>query len=124
MYTLHDALEQSLPIPQGRYDVPLMIRDALFDRNGQLLYDDGGHSGIFGDVILVNGRPWPVMKVERRKYRFRFLNCSISRGFRFALSTGDPCSNDYQVRADTCNDKMPIAVFPKRPIHLPSAHRR
>ena len=61
----------------------------MFDRNGQLLYDDEGHSGIFGDVILVNGWPWPVMTVERRKYRFRFLNCSISRGFRFALSTGD-----------------------------------
>lgn len=90
MYTMHDELEQSLPIPKGRYDVPLLIRDAMFDRDGQLLYDDEGHSGIFGDVILVNGRPWPVMKVERRKYRFRILNCAISRGFRFALSTGDP----------------------------------
>jgi FtsP/CotA-like multicopper oxidase with cupredoxin domain len=90
LYTMHDELEQSLPIPHGRYDVPLLIRDAMFDSNGQLLYDDGGHSGLFGDVILVNGRPWPVMKVERRKYRFRILNCSISRGFRFVLSTGDP----------------------------------
>jgi spore coat protein A len=90
MYTLHDEQEQLLPIPHGRYDVPLLIRDAMFDRNGQLLYDDGGHSGIYGDVMLVNGRPWPVMKVERRKYRFRILNCSISRNLRFALSTGDP----------------------------------
>jgi spore coat protein A, manganese oxidase len=40
-------------------------------------------------VVLVNGRPWPVMKVERRKYRFRILNASISRGYRRALSTGD-----------------------------------
>ena len=26
----------------------------------QLLWDDDGHSGVFGDVILVNGRPWPI----------------------------------------------------------------
>jgi spore coat protein A len=90
MYTLHDKLEQSLPIPHGRYDVPLMIRDALFDANGELLFYDPEHSGVHGDVILVNGRPWPVMKVERRKYRFRILNASVSRGFRLELSTGEP----------------------------------
>ena len=45
---------------------------------------------MFGDVILVNGRPWPAMPVERRKYRFRLLNASISRSYRLALSTGDP----------------------------------
>ena len=30
------------------------------------------------------------MRVERRKYRFRILNASLSRGYRLALSTGDP----------------------------------
>jgi hypothetical protein len=30
------------------------------------------------------------MKVERRKYRFRILNASISRSFLLKLSTGDP----------------------------------
>jgi hypothetical protein len=29
-----------------------------------------------------NGRPWPVMPVERRKYRFRILNASNGRGYR------------------------------------------
>ena len=43
-----------------------------------------------GDVILVNGRPWPLMPVERRKYRFRLLNASIARGYRLRLSTGAP----------------------------------
>lgn len=89
-YLLHDELERSLPIPKGRYDVPLVLRDAMFDRDGQLLYEDGGHRDLFGDVILVNGRPWPVMKVERRKYRFRILNAALSRGFYLTLSTGDP----------------------------------
>ena len=78
-YVLHDAHELSLPIPHGRYDVPVVVKDALFTNSGQLIFDDDGHSGLFGDVILVNGRPWPAMNVERRTYRFRFLNASVSR---------------------------------------------
>jgi FtsP/CotA-like multicopper oxidase with cupredoxin domain len=90
MYVMLDDLEQSLPIPHGRYDVPLVVQDASLNARGQLRHDDNGHSGIYGDMILVNGKPWPVMKVDRRKYRFRILNGSISRSYRFALSTGEP----------------------------------
>ena len=90
LYILHDDLEQSLPIPHGRYDVPLVLKDAAFTNSGELIYDDDGGSGLFGDVILVNGKPWPKMEVERRKYRFRILNASISRSYELALSTGDP----------------------------------
>ncbi|WP_461186601.1 multicopper oxidase family protein [Arthrobacter sp. Z4-13] len=88
-YHLHDEVERSL-LPQGRFDVPLTISDAMFAANGSLGYDDNTHSGLWGDVILVNGAPWPVMKVQRRIYRFRVLNASISRSYRFSLSTGDP----------------------------------
>ena len=84
MYRMHDPLEASLPIPHGSYDVPLIVSDAMFDTDGQLLYDDDDHSGLYGDVILVNGRPWPVMKVERRKYRFRILNASIAAVLQLA----------------------------------------
>jgi FtsP/CotA-like multicopper oxidase with cupredoxin domain len=89
LYLTSDPKE-NLPIPRGRYDVPLVVRDAIFTDKGQLGWDDESHSGLYGDVILVNGRPWPVMQVERRKYRFRILNASVSRGFNFTLSTGDP----------------------------------
>jgi FtsP/CotA-like multicopper oxidase with cupredoxin domain len=90
MYILHDDHELSLPIPHGRYDVPLVLKDAMFTSSGALIFDDHGESGLFGDVILVNGRPWPKMEVERRKYRFRILNASISRSFDLALDTGEP----------------------------------
>jgi spore coat protein A, manganese oxidase len=89
-YHLHDEEELSLPIPNDRYDVPLIIQDKIFAQNGNFIFDDQGESSIYGDVILVNGRPWPVMKVERRKYRFRVLNAGVSRSYRLALSTGDP----------------------------------
>jgi spore coat protein A, manganese oxidase len=90
LYILHDAEELGLTIPHGAYDVPLILKDALFEKSGALIFDDQGGSGLFGDVILVNGKPWPRMEVEPRKYRFRLLNASISRSYDLALSTGDP----------------------------------
>jgi FtsP/CotA-like multicopper oxidase with cupredoxin domain len=89
-YHLHDDLEASLGIPRGSYDVPMILKDAMFAADGTLMYDDHSHSGIYGDVNLVNGVPWPTMKVERRKYRFRVLNASISRSYNLRLSTGEP----------------------------------
>src|SRR3712207_7195262 len=56
-----------------RSDVPLVVKDAIFSKDGQLVYDDHSESHLMGDVVLVNGRPWPVMAVEPRKYRFRVL---------------------------------------------------
>jgi spore coat protein A, manganese oxidase len=88
-YILHDDLELSLPIPHGKYDVPMILKDAMFQTNGDLIYDDNSQSGVYGDVILVNGKPWPLMQVEPRKYRFRFLNASVSRSYHLALDTGD-----------------------------------
>jgi FtsP/CotA-like multicopper oxidase with cupredoxin domain len=89
-YQMFDPLEQSLPIPHGVYDVPLIISDALFNKDGSLLFTLEDDAGIWGDVILVNGRPWPVMQVERRKYRFRILGAAISRSWNFSLDSGEP----------------------------------
>jgi FtsP/CotA-like multicopper oxidase with cupredoxin domain len=80
-YHLHDPLERAL-LPQGEFDVAITLSDMMFAANGSQLYDDRSHSGLWGDVILVNGRPWPVMKVKKRVYRFRFLNASLSRSYR------------------------------------------
>jgi FtsP/CotA-like multicopper oxidase with cupredoxin domain len=89
MYTMTDPLERSLPIPHGEYDVPLIVSDTMFNSDGSLLFSTNDQTGFYGDVILVNGRPWPAMKVARRKYRFRILNASVSRAYNFSLSTGD-----------------------------------
>ena len=93
-YHLNDRADQIPPdaqrYPTGAYEVPLIINDVALNQGAQLLYDDRGDSGPMGDIILVNGRPWPVMQVERRKYLFRVLNASIARGYRLRLSTGGP----------------------------------
>ena len=87
---MHDELEQTLPIPHGDYDVPLTVSDMMFQSNGKLLFTTNDDDGFYGDVIAVNGRPWPVMKVARRKYRFRILNASVSRAYQWYLDDGSP----------------------------------
>jgi hypothetical protein len=42
---------------------------------------NGENKNLFGDVVHVNGQPWPYLKVEPRKYRLRFLNAAISRSW-------------------------------------------
>ncbi len=66
-------------LPQGEYDVPLVISDAMFARDGSLAYMDRDHSGLWGDIIMVNGVPWPYHTVERRFYRFRVLMATLAR---------------------------------------------
>jgi len=90
VYLLGDEVEDRLPIPKGAYDLPLVITDKMFAADGKFMYDDEGHSGLYGDVILVNGQPWPTLKVAKRKYRFRILNASLSRGLRLQLSNSSP----------------------------------
>jgi FtsP/CotA-like multicopper oxidase with cupredoxin domain len=107
MYQLHDALERSLALPAGVYDVPLIFKDAMFAADGSLIFDDRDHSGLFGDVILVNGKPWPAMPVEQRKYRFRMLNASVSRSYRLRLSTGEPFT---MIAGDSGFGPVPQAV--------------
>ena len=88
-YHLLDPGDRTLQLPTGAYDVPLTIADAMFTADGNLLFDDHSETGMFGDVILVNGRPWPVMTVARRKYRFRILNASVTRSYHWSLDSGD-----------------------------------
>jgi len=88
-YHLHDPFERA-QLPQGEFDVPITLSDAIFQRSGELGFDERGFSGLWGDVILVNGAPWPTMEVKPRVYRFRILNGCVSRSFRHKLSTGDP----------------------------------
>jgi FtsP/CotA-like multicopper oxidase with cupredoxin domain len=87
-YIVQDDLELGLPLPKGDYDVSLLIQDIILSPNGSLIYDDDGQDSLMGDIITVNGVPWPNMKVEQRKYRFRVLNGSLSRSYRLALSNG------------------------------------
>ena len=67
------------------YDVNLMLADKAWDANGQLYFDIFDFDGFLGDAMTVNLAYKPFFEVERRKYRFRILNASVSRFFAFGL---------------------------------------
>jgi FtsP/CotA-like multicopper oxidase with cupredoxin domain len=88
MYALEDDLERQLDLPAGDYDVPLVIADHAFNRDGSFRYIENVDLGFRGDTILVNGAVAPRMRVDRRKYRFRILNGSNGRSYELRLGRG------------------------------------
>jgi spore coat protein A, manganese oxidase len=89
MYTLHDPAEDALGLPTGEYELPIVISDIMLQKDGKVLFTLAEQNGMYGDMICVNGRPWPSLQVKRRKYRFRVLNGSMSRSYNLSLSSGD-----------------------------------
>jgi blue copper oxidase len=75
--------------PTGKYEVPLVVRDAQLDSRGDLQYKPSSN-GYLGSLPLVNGTREAVLDVDRAWYRFRILAGSAARVFRFALSNGAP----------------------------------
>jgi spore coat protein A, manganese oxidase len=88
-YLIEDEEEEELNLPKGRFDVPLILQDRTFGRNGQLRFVRD-HDEVVGDTILVNGRPVPFFEVGNRRYRFRILNGSHTRPYVLALDNGAP----------------------------------
>jgi spore coat protein A, manganese oxidase len=91
-YFIRDEFEDELNLPRGRYEVPLLIQDRMFNADGSLQYptaSDGTHlvwvPEFFGDVACVNGVAFPFLEVEPRKYRFRILNGSNARFYHLTL---------------------------------------
>ena len=97
-YILRDAEEERLPLPRGDKEITLLICDRSFEADGSLRYpaldaslrDTPGVSaqymgGVLGDVILVNGAPWPRLEVANVRYRFRILNASNARRYELGL---------------------------------------
>ncbi|HEX3649913.1 MAG TPA: multicopper oxidase [Pseudonocardiaceae bacterium] len=124
-YLLRDQFDTGKPdnplgLQSGKYEIELMIQDRLFDTNGQLRFPDGANSDsdlngppsnplshpywipeFFGDAMVVNGRTWPVLKVEPRRYRFRFVNACNARFLRMNLTD-----------AATANSVTPPSALP------------
>ena len=92
------------------FDIPLVFYDMVLDDGvtihkdahaigrgathpewwGQLFYQHFPNHGFVGDIFTVNGKAFPFLEVKRRKYRFRFLDASVSRVYKFRLMRGTP----------------------------------
>lgn len=83
------------------HEIPLVIQDRSFNSDGSLFFPSGRdffgdvppggpfipttdvppswNPEFFGNTMVVNGRTWPELRVEPRRYRFRILNASNTR---------------------------------------------
>jgi FtsP/CotA-like multicopper oxidase with cupredoxin domain len=114
-YFIRDEYDTGIPstglnLPAGPYEIELAIQDKMFDENGQLLFPDGtganadgsipaGFNGsppnpdthpfwipeFLGDVVVVNGKSWPYLNVEPRRYRFRIVDGANARFFNLTI---------------------------------------
>ncbi len=93
-YLIRDGVEDSLNLPSGKYEIPLLISDRLLTPEGQLFYPVSDKENapwvpeVFGDAILVNGKLFPYLDVAARKYRFRVLNASNGRFYHLSFANG------------------------------------
>jgi len=87
------------PSNKTYYEIPIAIQDRSFNADGSLFYPDAReffdnivselipdgpfppiwNPEFFGNTIIANGNTWPFQTVEKRRYRFRFLNGCQSR---------------------------------------------
>jgi len=95
-FFIRDGVEEALALPKGKYEVPLILCDRLLTREGQLLYlvspdpKSPWVPEIFGNAILVNGKLFPYLEVEPRRYRFRVLNASNARFYHLSFANDAP----------------------------------
>jgi len=120
LYFIREPGEESLGLPKGDYEIPLVIQDKRFNADGSIYYPTLGtlpfvhpnwNADYDGDVALVNGKVFPFLQVEPRRYRFRMLNASNTTFFNLRLEIGSkPGPNFVQIGSDLGFRPTPIAM--------------
>jgi spore coat protein A, manganese oxidase len=109
LYLVRDEVETSLRLPQGLFEIPLILYDRTFLTNGQLSYPVSDNpakpwvSEFIGNNILVNGKLSPFLVVAPRRYRFRVLNASNAGFYFLSLTKEKDRSHDepfWQIGSD------------------------
>jgi spore coat protein A, manganese oxidase len=103
-YFLREPENEPANLPSGAQEIEMAIQDRQFDTTGQLFFPDGSGADaatsnlngtppnpdnhpfwnpeFVGDVVIVNGAPWPFLNVEPKRYRFRLLDGSNARAYK------------------------------------------
>src|SRR5215472_1108135 len=104
MFVIRDPQHDNISplLPSGNFEWPLMLTDRAFNSDGSIHFTTVGDNPdfhpywdpeYFGNVIMVNGKAWPNMNVQRRQYRFRIVDGSNARFYGLSLvnqTTGQP----------------------------------
>ena len=98
-YIIYDPEEDKLGLPTGKYDVPLMMTDKMYADSGDLVSVANESEDFVGDIMEVNGQPWPYLEVEPRKYRLRLYNTATSRPLDLHVEQSNGDWLDFQVIA-------------------------
>jgi FtsP/CotA-like multicopper oxidase with cupredoxin domain len=69
-------------LPSGAYDIPLVIQDKSFTTDGQLVASEEGN------IMVVNGKSWPYLNVEPRRYRFRIIQGGVNQYYHLHFNRG------------------------------------
>ena len=90
LFLIEDEVSDGLDIPKtyGVDDIPLVIQDRRFFKNGQFAYTQNMHdviNGVIGNNLLVNGAMQPALTVPPGQVRLRLLNGSNSSIYRIAF---------------------------------------
>jgi len=113
LHVIRDGLERALKLPQGKYEIPLVIFDRDLTIDGQLSYPVSADPArpwvpeAFGELHLVNGKLFPYLEVEPRRYRFRVLNAANGRFYRLSVPAGVTM---HQIGTDQGLLAAPVAV--------------
>ena len=84
---------QKVPSGYGKYHLPIVLQDKTFNADGTLFYPTEGISDVhpkwvpefFGDTPVINGKAYPFLDAQPRRYRLRFLNGSQARFYNLHL---------------------------------------
>ncbi|MFI8964650.1 multicopper oxidase family protein [Streptomyces sp. NPDC053493] len=130
LHIVRDDAEDALGLPAGPRELPLVITDRAFAADGSLAYpsldptlrgrpgvEEPYLAGVLGDVVLVNGAPWPVHEVDAARHRLRVLNASNARHYDLALTDADGRTAELvQIGSD-----QGLLAAPVKHHHLPVA---
>ncbi len=103
--------------------IPLVIQDRMFDIDGQLFFPNVGINPehpywipeFLGDTICVNGKVWPFLQVEARRYRFLIVNGSNARPYELFFAnqmTGSMGPSTWQIGTDGGYLDVPVQLNP------------
>ena len=104
------AAASGLPLSYGVDDLPLIIQDRAFGRDGRLVYSTAGMAmmaGFRADRILVNGAIRPEAAVPTGMLRLRLLNASNARIYRLRFEDGRAM---HQIASDGGLLPRPVAL--------------